>query len=311
MSQLKDEINEKIPKKTQKIIIYAISLIIAVVFGAFVFRPLYTNAMTNKTESEKLEKTLTEYKKMDAAKETNKKSIEQYESNTKTMLAKYPRDIYPEDMIMVLSGLEQQTGILFTDVSVENNNYVTETNDKTSASTASKSSSSNSSKSSSSSSSTSTSSSSSSANTSASNSSNSSKSSANTSKNSTNSSNSSSNASKNSTNSSNTSKNTTSASGNGNAVVSSEKYDLYATPVSCSFEVSYVGIKQLFTALLSNPLKKNIESVDLSYDESTGNLIGTMVINFYTLHYKDNPVDGHEMMPDVSRGTPNIFHSIR
>ena len=125
MSQLKDEINEKIPKKTQKIIIYAISLIIAVVFGVFVFRPLYTNAMTNKTESEKLEKTLTEYKKMDAAKETNKKSIEQYESNTKTMLAKYPRDIYPEDMIMVLSGLEQQTGILFTDVSVENNNYVT------------------------------------------------------------------------------------------------------------------------------------------------------------------------------------------
>ena len=94
-------------------------------------------------------------------------------------------------------------------------------------------------------------------------------------------------------------------------MASSDTYSLYATPVTCAFEVSYVGVKQLFTTLLSNPLKKNVESVDLSYDETTGNLMGTMVIDFYTLQYSGNDVNGHEIMPDVSRGTANIFHSIR
>ncbi len=308
MSQLKDEINEKIPKRTQKILIYVISALILIVAGVFVFRPLYTKAMANMEESEKLEKTLTEYKKMDAAKETNKKSIEQYENNVKTMLSKYPKDLYSEDMIVVLEGLEKQTGILFTDVSVENNNYVTETNDKTSSSTANKSGSSSSSNSSKSSSST-TASNSSSSNTST-NSSNSSKNSTNSSNSSKNSTNSS-NSSKNTSNSSNTSKNSTASSNSSKAVVSSEKYNLYATPVTCAFEVSYVGVKQLFTALLSNPLKKNVESVDLSYDESTGHLMGTMVINFYTLQYNENNVNGHEVMPNVSRGTTNVFHSVR
>ena len=320
MSQLKDEINEKIPKKTQKMIIYAIAVIILLVCGLLVFRPLYTQAMESMKESEKLEKTLTEYKKYDAAKETNKKTIEQYESNIKTMLSKYPKDIYPEDMIVVLTGLESQTGILFTDISIESNNYVSESNDKTSSSSASKSSSSSSSSSSSkssnssssntsansSSSSSGSSNSSSSANSSSANSSSSSNSSNSSSK-----SNTSSNSSKNSTNSSASSSNSSSTAGSSKAVVATDQYALYATPVTCSFRVSYIGIKQLFTTLLSSPLKKNIESVDLDYDEESGYLIGNMVIDFYTLEYPNNPVNGHEMMPNVTRGTTNVFHSIR
>ena len=327
MSQLKDEINEKIPKKTQKMIIYAIAVIILLVCGLLVFRPLYTKAMESMEESEKLEKTLTEYKKYDAAKETNKKTIEQYESNIKTMLSKYPKDIYPEDMIVVLTGLESQTGILFTDISIESNNYVSESNDKTSSSSASKSSSSASkSSSSSSSSSSSKSSNSSSSNTSANSSSSSSgssnssssansssanSSSSSNSSNSSSKSNSSSNSSKNSTSSSANSSNSSSTAGSSKAVVSTDQYALYATPVTCSFRVSYIGIKQLFTTLLSSPLKKNIESVDLDYDEESGYLIGNMVIDFYTLEYPNNPVNGHEMMPNVTRGTTNVFHSIR
>ena len=63
--------------------------------------------------------------------------------------------------------------------------------------------------------------------------------------------------------------------------------------------------------MISSPLKKNIESVDLSYDETTGNLLGTMIIDFYTLKYNDNPVNGHEIIPDVSKGTSNVFHTIK
>ena len=85
---------------------------------------------------------------------------------------------------------------------------------------------------------------------------------------------------------------------------------MYVTPVDCAFEVSYTGIKQLFSALFASPLKKNVENVSLAYDQDTGRLMGTMTINFYTMQYKDNTVNGHEAMPGVSRGTANIFHSI-
>ena len=316
MNQLKEEINEKIPKKTQKVIIYLVSLLAVVLVGLLVFKPMLEEAQTNKKEVEKLEKEVSELKKLDAAKETNKKNAERYESDTKTILAKYPSDVFPEDMIVTLSNLETQTGILFTDLEVQNNNYVTENNDKTSSSQATRSSSSSSS-SSKSSSSTSTSSSNSSNSSSSNSSSNSSNSSAsNSSSNSSNSSanssssNSSSNSSNSSSNASKANGTTTTSTSGTTAVVSSESYDLYVTPVDCAFEVSYTGIKQLFSALFASPLKKNVENVSLSYDQDTGRLMGTMTINFYTMQYKDNTVNGHEAMPGVNKGTANIFHSI-
>ena len=321
LDQLKDEINERIPKKTQKILIYLISVLILVVAGLWIFKPLYTSAMTTQKEVEKLDKELSSLKDMDKNKEQNKKNTIKYETDTKTILAKYPADVFPEDMIFTLSELELATGIKFTDVSVNNSNFVTDNTDKTSKATATNKGSSNSSSSNSTSSSanSTTNSSSSTANSSSSSKSNSSSSSANSSSSSNSSakSNSSSNSSSSnsSSSSSNTSKSNSTNSTNstatgGNAVVTSEKYDLYATPVDCAFEVSYIGIKQLFSALFSSPLKKNVENVTLTFDEETGHLLGTMTINFYSLQYKDNPVNGHVIMPEVNKGSADIFHSI-
>ncbi len=316
LDQLKDEINEKIPKKTQKILIYLISVLILVVAGLWIFKPLYTSAMTTQKEVEKLDKELSSLKEMDKNKEQNKKNTIKYETDTKTILAKYPADVFPEDMIFTLSELELATGIKFTDVSVNNSNFVTDNTDKTSKATAtnkgssnssssnSTSSTANSSSSSKSNSSSSSANSSSSSNSSAKSSSSSNSSSANSSS-SSNTSSSSSNASK-----SNSTNSTNSTATGGNAVVTSEKYDLYATPVDCAFEVSYIGIKQLFSALFSSPLKKNVENVTLTFDEETGHLLGTMTINFYSLQYKDNPVNGHVIMPEVNKGSADIFHSI-
>ena len=316
LDQLKDEINERIPKKTQKILIYLISVLILVVAGLWIFKPLYTSAMTTQKEVEKLDKELSSLKEMDKNKEQNKKNTIKYETDTKTILAKYPADVFPEDMIFTLSELELATGIKFTDVSVNNSNFVTDNTDKTSKATATNKGSSNSS-SSNSTSSTANSSSSSKSNSSSSsaNSSSSSNSSAKSSSSSNSSSANSSSSSNSSSNSSNASKSNSTNSTNstatgGNAVVTSEKYDLYATPVDCAFEVSYIGIKQLFSALFSSPLKKNVENVTLTFDEETGHLLGTMTINFYSLQYKDNPVNGHVIMPEVSKGTADIFHSI-
>lgn len=305
IEQLKDEINERIPKKTQKILIYLISVLILVIAGLWIFRPLYTSAMTTQKEVEKLDKELSSLKDMDKNKEQNKRNTAKYETDTKTILSKYPSDVFPEDMILTLSNLELATGIKFTDVSVNNSNFVTDNTDKTSQAQATNKSSSNSSSSSNSTSASSASNSSSSS--SSSSSSNSSKASNSSSSNSSSSSssNSSANASK-----SNSTNSTNSTAASGNAVVTSEKYDLYATPVDCAFEVSYIGIKQLFSALFSSPLKKNVENVTLTFDEETGHLLGTMTINFYSLQYKDNPVSGHEVVPEINRGSADIFHSI-
>ena len=314
IEQLKDEINEKIPKKTQKILIYLISVLILIIAGLWIFKPLYTSAMTTQKEVEKLDKELSSLKEMDKNKEQNKKNTVKYENDTKSILAKYPADIFPEDMIVTLSELEVATGIKFTDVSVNNSNFVTDNTDKTSKATATNKGSSNSSSSNSTSSSanSTTNSSSSTANSSSSSKSNSSSSSANSSSSSNSSakSNSSSNSSSSNASKSNSTNGTNSTASNGNAVVSSEKYDLYATPVDCAFEVSYIGIKQLFSALFSSPLKKNVENVSLTFDEETGHLLGTMTVNFYSLQYKDNPVSGRTPMPEVSRGSADIFHSI-
>ncbi len=310
IEQLKDEINEKIPKKTQKILIYLISVLILIIAGLWIFKPLYTSAMTTQKEVEKLDKELSSLKEMDKNKEQNKKNTVKYENDTKSILAKYPADIFPEDMIVTLSELEVATGIKFTDVSVNNSNFVTDNTDKTSKATATNKGSSNSSSSNSTSSS--ANSTSSTANSSSSSKSNSSSSSANSSSSSNSSakSNSSSNSSSSNASKSNSTNGTNSTASNGNAVVSSEKYDLYATPVDCAFEVSYIGIKQLFSALFSSPLKKNVENVSLTFDEETGHLLGTMTVNFYSLQYKDNPVSGRTPMPEVSRGSADIFHSI-
>ena len=317
IEQLKDEINEKIPKKTQKILIYLISVLILIIAGLWIFKPLYTSAMTTQKEVEKLDKELSSLKEMDKNKEQNKKNTVKYENDTKSILAKYPADIFPEDMIVTLSELEVATGIKFTDVSVNNSNFVTDNTDKTSKATATNKGSSNSSSSNSTSSSanSTTNSSSSTANSSSSSKSNSSSSSANSSSSSNSSAKSNSSSNSSSSSSSNASKSNSTNSTNstatgGNAVVSSEKYDLYATPVDCAFEVSYIGIKQLFSALFSSPLKKNVENVSLTFDEETGHLLGTMTVNFYSLQYKDNPVSGRTPMPEVSRGSADIFHSI-
>ncbi len=313
IEQLKDEINEKIPKKTQKILIYLISVLILIIAGLWIFKPLYTSAMTTQKEVEKLDKELSSLKEMDKNKEQNKKNTVKYENDTKSILAKYPADIFPEDMIVTLSELEVSTGIKFTDVSVNNSNFVTDNTDKTSKATATNKSSSNSSSSNSTSSSAnSTSSTANSSSSSKSNSSSSSSSSNSSAKSNSSSNSSSSNSSSNSSNASksNSTNSTNSTATGGNAVVTSEKYDLYATPVDCAFEVSYIGIKQLFSALFSSPLKKNVENVSLTFDEETGHLLGTMTVNFYSLQYKDNPVSGRTPMPEVSRGSADIFHSI-
>lgn len=272
LDKVKSEINQRIPKKTQKYLIYVISILILVLVIALGFKPLLDSVSSLSTKVDSLVSELTELKKMDDNKASNKKAISQMNSDIDTILAKYPKTVFAEDMVMVFKQLEAENGINITDISIEPTNLVTSDIDKTTVS----------------------------ANSSSTNSSSSSSSSTSSSNSSTSSSSSSS--------SSNSSASSSTSSTESNAA--SKDYKLFVTPVNCTFDVSYAGVKLLFSSMFASPLKKNIENVTLSYDSEGGKLIGTMIVNFYTLEGSDANNDVHEAIPEVSKGTANIFHSI-
>lgn len=258
IANLKEKIDEKLPKKTQKILLYVIGVLVLLIVGLCVFRPIMESNTKQKTNLVKLEGQVSDLKEMDANKAANQKKTKTMNMEISDILSQYPKNVFTEDMLMVFTNLESETGIKITDIEIENTNLVTENADKTTSSDAT-------------------------SDTKKSNSS--------------------------SDSSSSKDAGTTSNSSNGESSDTND-YKLYVTPVSCSFEVSYLGVKQLFASVLSNPLKKNIESIVLSFNEETGNLMGTMVVNFYTIEGDGVDMDVREVIPEINKGTANIFHSL-
>lgn len=270
IANLKEKIDEKLPKKTQKILLYVIGVLVLLIVGLCVFRPIMESNTKQKTNLVKLEGQVSDLKEMDANKAANQKKTKTMNMEISDILSQYPKNVFTEDMLMVFTNLESETGIKITDIEIENTNLVTENADKTTSSDATS-----------------------------------------DTKKSNSSSDSSSSKDAGTTSNSSSSKDaaTTSNSSNGESSDTND-YKLYVTPVSCSFEVSYLGVKQLFASVLSNPLKKNIESIVLSFNEETGNLMGTMVVNFYTIEGDGVDMDVREVIPEINKGTANIFHSL-
>lgn len=91
------------------------------------------------------------------------------------------------------------------------------------------------------------------------------------------------------------------------SATSSNKYQLYVKSSSISFGVGYEGIKAVAAYVKNGALKKNIESIYLTYDQDTGRLMGTMIINFYSISGEDIDKETREELPEVARGLTNVF----
>lgn len=78
--------------------------------------------------------------------------------------------------------------------------------------------------------------------------------------------------------------------------------------VSCT--MTYAQMKALLSYLYGRPTRIGIDSMNLSYDTSTGNLTGSLVVNEYYLQGSDRPQTPLDI-PGVSVGTDNLFGSIR
>lgn len=90
--------------------------------------------------------------------------------------------------------------------------------------------------------------------------------------------------------------------------VSSGEVSLYSLGISISYKTDYDGLKKAIDYINQYEYRVNIRSLTSAYDNSTGGLTGTMVIDFYIL-----PEYGEEYVPpviNVPLGVDNIFGTI-
>ncbi len=85
------------------------------------------------------------------------------------------------------------------------------------------------------------------------------------------------------------------------------RYYLYRYPVTFSFTTTYQGLKQAVGYVNNYGERMTIDSLSVAFDESSGLLEGTMVLNLYTLTDSIKP---HYTVPQITGipiGNPSIF----
>lgn len=81
---------------------------------------------------------------------------------------------------------------------------------------------------------------------------------------------------------------------------------LYTVTLSMDYTVSYTGFKDIVDYIQKDADKRNVESVTLSYDTETGNLLGSMVVNLFALQGNDRAYE-EPYIPSVPIGNTNPF----
>lgn len=83
---------------------------------------------------------------------------------------------------------------------------------------------------------------------------------------------------------------------------------LYKAPVSYTYNATYDGVKAMVAYVFAQNDKKSIESVNISFDESTGNLTGSMNMNMFYMNGTDKEYVPYTI-PTVPTGVENVFRS--
>lgn len=83
---------------------------------------------------------------------------------------------------------------------------------------------------------------------------------------------------------------------------------LYKAPVNYTYQATYDGVKNMVKYVFAQNDKKSIEGLNVSYDTTSGNLVGTLDMNMYYMNgtgndYKPTPI------PSVPTGITNPFRS--
>lgn len=83
---------------------------------------------------------------------------------------------------------------------------------------------------------------------------------------------------------------------------------LYKAPVNYTYVATYDGVKDMVKYVYAQQDKKSIENISIAFDDTTGNLQGSMDINMYYLIGTDKEYVPYTI-PSVPTGITNVFHS--
>ncbi|MBQ7920005.1 MAG: hypothetical protein IJ324_08720 [Lachnospiraceae bacterium] len=86
-------------------------------------------------------------------------------------------------------------------------------------------------------------------------------------------------------------------------------YTLYNTQVNMGIDCSYSGIKEMIETIYNKEERKAIDSIVLSFDETTGRLSGNLAMTSYFLYGSDVVYMEPELY-EIHKGTDNIFGTV-
>lgn len=85
-------------------------------------------------------------------------------------------------------------------------------------------------------------------------------------------------------------------------------YTGYKTTIALNYQTNYVGLKKCIEFINKYQDKMVISEITSAFDNSTGNLTGTITINMYALDGTNKEYEDVNI-PEVGTGTDNIFGS--
>lgn len=84
---------------------------------------------------------------------------------------------------------------------------------------------------------------------------------------------------------------------------------LYSTTLNITFTSDYDGFKKILDAAANNSAKQSIQSATATFDSTTGNLMGTLVINQFFMTGTNQTYSTPDLS-GVPSGTTNIFGTV-
>jgi hypothetical protein len=87
------------------------------------------------------------------------------------------------------------------------------------------------------------------------------------------------------------------------------KYSLYDANTSVSYSGSYSGMKNMLNRIVSVQDKRSISSFSATFDNSTGEITGTLNFESYFIYGQEKDYEPADI-PNIKHGTDNIFGSV-
>lgn len=84
------------------------------------------------------------------------------------------------------------------------------------------------------------------------------------------------------------------------------KNEIYCTPVTASYQGSYETLKKMVNLFTNYGERMSVETINASYEESSGKLSGSFVLNMYAITGTDRVYQGPQIS-DISLGTSKPF----